>query len=182
MWLPRLPQLHLSLDRVASLAIIVMCLLVGYDIVVSKPGVAVARSPTRPQPSTYSQGERLDDIPGLNFTAAQKTLILFIRSTCRYCTESMPFYRALIASATKNRSLQIAVVSTETVEATRAYLTEHGLSIDPTRVVHATGLKVSGTPTLILVDGNGQVLRLWRGQIPKQGESKVLQLVVDGAN
>jgi hypothetical protein len=43
--------------------------------------------------------------------------------------------------------------------------------------VSAGGLPVSGTPTLILVDRKGVVLRAWAGKQPASGEAEIIHAV-----
>ncbi len=50
-----------------------------------------------PQPPRYAIGDRLDNVSEFDELVSQPTLILFVNSECRFCTESMPFYRRLLA-------------------------------------------------------------------------------------
>jgi hypothetical protein len=90
----------------------------------------------------------------------------------------MPFYSTLlkrsIETGQKGR-LQLAVVSMEPVETSRIYLEQHGLEIPTVTAVKRGDLKVSGTPTLLLVDRSGAVQRIWRGKLSPPQENEVLE-------
>jgi hypothetical protein len=93
----------------------------------------------------------------------------------------MPFYRRLTAvRAGDSGSSRIIAVGPETVEAIKGYFRQHGVPLEAAVTLqpgHASRLKVSGTPTLILVDRNGSVLGVWIGKLKPEAESAVLSAV-----
>lgn len=56
----------------------------------------------------------------------------------------------------------------------QAYLKKLGVDINDVRQVSFGGLGVSGTPTLILVDGGGKVAAAWVGALPADKEDEVI--------
>jgi hypothetical protein len=64
--------------------------------------------------------------------------------------------------------------------AIKGYFRQHGVPLEAAVTLqpgHASRLKVSGTPTLILVDRNGSVLGVWIGKLKPEAESAVLSAV-----
>lgn len=62
----------------------------------------------------YAVGDRAAAIPGVEFRRADKTVLLYISSTCIYCAHSMDFYRTLVDSdPRRNGRYQVVAVSAE---------------------------------------------------------------------
>jgi hypothetical protein len=52
-----------------------------------------------------------------------------------------------------------------------------GVAVDGVFSQPLDSLKVTGTPTLLLLDSNGRVARAWVGQLTPQGEKEVIAAV-----
>ena len=164
-------------DNIVNLCLVVTCLLVS---------VAVAQrlwqgEPVAPgsRPSVqYEPGETMAALPGVEYATAPKTLVLVLSSQCRYCTESMPFYLKL-AEMRASASYRMVVVGLETREVLSEYLASHKLQPDAVISAASGTLKVSGTPTLILVEKTGAVTAQWSGALRgrEQEVETALQLV-----
>ena len=129
--------------------------------------------------SAFRTGDRAEAIPDVRYDRSQKTVILYVKSTCPYCTASMPFYNRLSASATKTGT-RIIAVSSETTDTLKQYLDNHHLRVD--QVVGGFSGKAMGTPTLLVVDRSGTVRGAWFGQQRAEGEKQTTSLAaVTGA-
>jgi len=168
----------ISLERITNVSVILMCLLVGYQVVRPwLPGAAAVAVVPPAAPDGYSRGERIGSIPRIDFASADRSLLLFVRSTCGYCTASMPFYQSMVNKArTTGANVQFVAVSREPIETIRSYLSLHRLN--GVVAAQASGFKVFGTPTLILVDSQGKVMRIWRGRAPQEAESEIAATVL----
>lgn len=51
--------------------------------------------PTPEAPEPFKVGEQAEALPGVGYADAKISVIVYLRSTCQYCTRSMPFYRRL---------------------------------------------------------------------------------------
>ncbi|HUE85886.1 MAG TPA: conjugal transfer protein TraF [Vicinamibacterales bacterium] len=167
-----------SLERVANVSVILMCLLVGLQAGRSWLPGAVATAVVPSSPATgYSTGESIGPVPGVDFAAADRSLVMFVRSTCGFCTASMPFYQTMVRAArTTGAKVQFVAVSPEPVETTKSYLSLHRLN--GVAAAQATGFKIGGTPTLILVDSQGKLIRAWRGKAPQEAEGEIVATVL----
>src|SRR3989442_15670806 len=90
-----------KLELLANLAIVAIALLLG--IVVAKryllrgtaPGLAAAPAEARILPGTKLE------LPSIDWTRSQQTLLLVLSEGCRFCTESAGFYQRLAKEKAK---------------------------------------------------------------------------------
>lgn len=104
-----------------------------------------------------------------------QTLLLVLQKDCHFCTESAPFYQRLEREMARNSNVRLVAVLPNTVDESKKYLGDLGLSIHEVRQASLSSLGVGGTPTLILVDGTGKVEASWVGQLPPGKETEVLK-------
>lgn len=112
-------------------------------------------------------------LSGIDWKLNGKTLLLAVKSSCRFCTESGPFYERLGREAGR-RGIKIIAVAAEPEADARDYL--HGLSVKVADVRQAqlSKLGIVATPTVVLVDSEGRVTRLWRGKLRSDVETELL--------
>jgi hypothetical protein len=157
------------LEIAANVAIICVCMLIAV--------VGVKRY-LLPSPasafSTPSKGTRLS-VPGFDWSRSDRTLVMVLSTQCHFCSESAEFYKKLLPEAT-TRGTQIVAVLPQSPEESRLYLTSLGLPTSNVSIQQegATGIHVSGTPTIILADNKGLVVRAWVGKLAPSGETEVL--------
>lgn len=107
----------------------------------------------------------------INWSQNGQTLLLAISSTCRYCTESAVFYQRVVNG---NTNTTIVAVMPQTADDARKYLDDQKIRVNEIRQASLESLGVTGTPTLILVDGNGIVTGWWVGKLSTSQETDVL--------
>ncbi len=111
-------------------------------------------------------------LENINWKENKKTLVLFISTTCRYCTESAPFYQRLVKENRGN--VKLVAVFPQPVEEAIEYLSSNSVEIPDVRNASLMSLGLRGTPTLLLVDENGVVSEYWRGKLTPAREANVL--------
>lgn len=126
---------------------------------------------------SYNEGQAFPQIPGLTTTRDKPTLLLFVKSTCKYCTESLPFYARIIQGQRAGWAVEIAAVTQEPAEQCRAYLVSGGLAIDKVLTVAGTDVRLRGTPTLVLLSPKGTVIKIWEGKLSPDREEEVVRLL-----
>jgi hypothetical protein len=115
-------------------------------------------------------------LPGVQFAAQSKTLVLAISTHCHFCKDSEPFYKDLAAKS--QGRLRIVAVLPQPLSESQAYVRN---AIAPSVEVVQSRLDsigVSGTPTLLLVDSNGKVQQAWVGKLDDQGQRQVQSYVM----
>jgi len=105
---------------------------------------------------------------GIDFGAAEQTLIMVLQSDCRYCERSRPFYERLPGD-TSTQIVIAAPVGDTDIEGYREL-------IEPDELVFVESgvLPVGGTPTLLLVDPEGRVDAAWIGLLDSEREAEVM--------
>jgi thiol-disulfide isomerase/thioredoxin len=154
-----------KIELVANVGIVIVALLVGTLFVRNYLGQG-----SKPQPIAVGSKFKLKDV---NWKANGKTIVLALSTTCHFCTESAPFYRELVKKAEAHNVRTIAVFPQSPTEAT-TYLTAEEVKVGSIQQSLLPDIQVSGTPTVLLIDENGQVKAVWIGKLPAEREKDLL--------
>lgn len=160
------------LEVVTNVAIIVVCVL----IVVIGVKNFLLPGPTGNMAGP-AKGVRIP-LAGMDWSRADRTLVLVLSTHCHYCSDSAEFYKKLLPEASA-RKVQIMVVLPQPVEESRQYLAGLGLSISGGAIQQApvSAALARGTPTVILADNRGLVVKSWAGKLSAWGETEVLRTI-----
>jgi hypothetical protein len=153
-------------DVVANIAMIATCVL-ACGTLVYKTRMADSVSA-----ASVSVGLRPGDkiiLPKPVPSSTPYTLVMYVRSTCHFCTESMPFYEALSRERSKGQHWTWVVAAGEPIDTARAYLSSHHVEPDDVISVPPT----VPTPTLVLVDRTGVIKKVWTGALDSSGQQEV---------
>lgn len=115
------------------------------------------------------------DLPGLNWSKSNQTLLLALSTTCRFCTESAPFYQQL--EQKKSKDVQVIAVFPQPVDDATKYLNKLGVSTHGVLQAPLATVGVSGTPTLVLLDNTGVVKASWVGKLSADGTKSVFERI-----
>ena len=167
------------LESLANVAVIVMCCAVAATALSSWwPGDSVSISnPPHSQP--YAAGETLEVLPPDATRSAHRSVVLVLRSGCRFCTESMPFYKRLSQRRTsEDDGFKLVALVVEPTAVGQAYLAEHGLTADMLmRLPIAQARRITGTPTLLVIDRTRKILGVWIGRLDPAAEREVEEML-----
>jgi len=148
-----------------AIAVAVSCL-----ALVTLTAVAVARPDFRdalglgPAPAYVVRGHI--DVPPAVYASSPYTIVLFARSTCPVCRQSVPSFIRLVEKS-KAAGVQVRLLSVAPVaEDELAYAKAIGL--DTTEVVGADlkALRVKRVPTVVLVNSQGEIQYAREGATP----------------
>jgi thioredoxin-related protein len=169
-----------KLDVAANVAIIALCLVVGAVLIKNHFLTPTpAAPPSAVDREAEIEGKASPELASLAATHdADRMVVVALAPGCRFCTESMPFYKRLI----EERDAQGAgvpviatVASEEMIEGERQVMDEAQVSPDDLVALSLGDVGVSGTPTLLLVDRDGTVLEAWIGMQQPDGEEEILE-------
>lgn len=161
-------QLLKKTEMMANIAIVVVAILLGIVLVKNY----LLPAPQAAMPETIAPGTKLS-LP-IDWKANEKTLVLALSTTCRFCSESGPFYQRLAEERAKNQNIRLVAVFPQTMEEGQKYLSDLGVTVDEVRQVRLDSAGISATPTLILANADGAVAESWVGKLPGEEESEVL--------
>jgi peroxiredoxin len=169
-----------KLETVANLAIVATCsvflILVATRLVVSR------QSPSqRKNPGILVKGESLPaPLADRTFLrGAQRTLFMYLRSDCQFCASGVPFYQRLSHDVRLRESgrAQLALVTSDSADKAAEYVSQNNLSVLRTFAIapqNLASLKLPGTPSLVLVDSDGVIKRVWIGALDDGHQAEVL--------
>ncbi len=104
------------------------------------------------------------------------TLAIYLSPSCRYCAESMPFYRALADRVRAGKGVRVRFPSAGDPQTFRGYLSSNGLNPEwsaPLPLIPG----VTGTPTIVGLGPDGAVAASWVGRLSPAQEDAVLALI-----
>jgi hypothetical protein len=162
------------LEKATNVAIIVACAFLVGTLV---RNYYLSRNSDLSAPPVIPKGTEIKlpiESPGGQQSAAP-TLVLALSKSCRFCEESVPFYRKL--TALKNSSpqgLRLVAVLPDKQEEAEAYLKGNGIGVDAVISMPISSLGLQGTPTLLLLDGQNKLEEIWVGKQSEADETQVI--------
>lgn len=163
----------LSLEKVANIAVIIVAVIVG-TLLIRNNFFKAASGPGSLVGQTVSLSE-------VNFKATKMTVLLALSTRCRFCDQSIPFYQKLV-SLRREKGVRFQTVGAfrESGEAAREYLSAKGLGLDTVVAGSPINLEIEGTPTLILINGEGKVIQEWEGFLDETRQKEVIEKLMAG--
>jgi thioredoxin-related protein len=172
------PQKKSTLDTVANIAIIVVCVIAA--VVLIRNQFFPAQPRVQGAQEQVKEGERFDQLKAVMPAGSNRALVVAVSPTCHFCNDSMPFYKKLIDQRNQQGS-QVKVIAAVPNEEAKAEESKKFASAgaNPDGMVHMdfSTIKVPGTPTLLLVDNDGKVLNVWVGKQDEKGEKEILEVL-----
>jgi len=165
--------MQLTLDRLANLALIVRC--IGATALIARNWNPTQRVFVPPE--TYKTGEEVrwaDMLP----SGDDRFVVVFVRSTCSFCTNSMPFYARLNDLIEDAATVRLLFIGDEPKEVIETYLRQNGVDAKNIYRLNNPDPKLGVTPTLLVLRGR-KVTHSWVGQLDRSKEgdvTKALQL------
>jgi len=168
------PRVQRIIETCTNVIVVLTCVFVCAYLL----GWIPIRRSELPDP-TYRPGEVVERIPGRPWVTSPRTLVLAVRSTCRFCSESVPFYRQVFQIA-RDQHLPVVTVSADPESVTREFLSLNGLSPDGVHAVGRDSRLAARTPTIALVDAGGKAIACWTGRLNAAQEKEVDALIKGG--
>lgn len=161
------------LETISNIAILVVALLIIFSFVKTK--VFSSHSAER---TPLIAGTQLTGLSAYDWSKHDQTLVLVLQKGCRFCENSAPFYRQL-AEMERQQQLKAHVVAVFPNEAAQVetVLHEQQLQFETIPNISLKSLNVIGTPTAILSDQKGRVVKSWIGQLPLDLQQEVIATI-----
>ncbi len=166
-----------ALEIATNISVLLMALIVlgsfGWHHIVAKPKLQLQTG--------LQKGSILPQVSGVNYSAAQRTLVIAISSRCGYCSESIQFYKQLAEAQGVSGITRILAMLPDGEDEAKQYLQQKQLDLKFISNVNFKDLNITATPTLVLVDKSGKILDFWIGKPSKDVEDQVLKAVSEGS-
>lgn len=166
-------------DTLTNVAVITMCVAITVFVVVRMSGTTTNRPPANP----YKVGETIGTFLDARFEESDLTVLLLLQTACKLCEESVPFYRRLIEQRPpRPGAVRVLAVLSEPHDVGQRFLDNSLLKVDALIGLPAqTAGRISGTPTLLLVDRRRSVRGVWIGKLSRGQEAEVVSAIRKGA-
>ena len=158
------------IEIITNIAILLVCALLCWTVITHRSfSLDVFRH------ATTIRGTTLPSVSGYNWSSHKRTLVLAIRLDCRFCEQSFPFYKRLsVLRAAGNLHAHVLAVMPDDAVSGATTLKSVGITVEGVYGQPLASLKISGTPTLLLVDDHAHILEEWVGRLNAQGETEVI--------
>jgi len=159
-------------ERLSTVLVMVVALLLAWRLVEDRlTGANNNHGMHTPNP-----GRGLN-IPDVQY-GAKATLVLALSTNCHFCQQSVPFYQRLVKMrSSAGDELKIVAVLPQDESSSSTYLKQQGITVDRLFSKPLSTISVRGTPTLILLDAGGKVLKSWPGLLNAGREKEVLSAI-----
>ena len=126
------------------------------------------------KPEPLAPGTKLN-VADYDWTATDKTIVLFLQKGCVYCNQSGAFYQQLTQRLADRKDVRMMAVLPGPIDESRAYLSGLGVFVNETKQGSLKQAGVAGTPTLALVNNLGSATDVWRGKLTPAQERQVFE-------
>ncbi|HMD86526.1 MAG TPA: redoxin family protein [Terriglobia bacterium] len=158
------------LESFANLATIIVSLVL--TVVLIKVFLLPQSSPMSGRAESRVGMSLKQSLPDVDWAKNKRTLVLAVSTQCHYCTESAPFFQRI--QKERPEGLKMVAVLPQAVDEGRKYLDGEGVHVDDVKQATLSTIGVTGTPTMLLVDGKGPVAKVWEGKLQPDQEAGVL--------
>jgi hypothetical protein len=162
-----------KLEFLVNLALLTTCILASALLI--QKLLSRQQASVRDAPAVLKTGDPLPGSWKVQLNAKGATLVAVVRSTCHFCTESMPFYKELAAGP----AVRFVVVSDEPATVTRAYLATHDIRAAQIVSAPPSALGVSGTPTVLAVDSRGVIRAREVGKLFADKQRQIISVLAN---
>jgi len=122
---------------------------------------------SRSPPRTYRPGDRVAELPEVDFGSTAKTVVIFVNIHCEACRRSVPLFRAMRDRA---KSTHFVIVGMDRLESLNAYAADNGLSGFQIVSLGQRTIPVTLVPTVVVVDAKAVVRRVQVGEVRTDAE------------
>jgi len=170
-------SLSRSVEVCANIAIIIVAIAIISVLYRSYrfPSTTISSTEEK-KPTGPVKGTKLD-VRGVDWSQSKSTLVLALQKGCHFCTESAPFYQQLMQQVSRQHELRVLAVFPQSPDDARAYLEGLNVHVGEIKQAGLGGIRVNGTPTLILVDQQGIIQQSWVGRLSPDREAEVLRFL-----
>lgn len=167
---------RINIETASNLAIITIALLLGGVLI--NHFLTDSQEVTPKSQPTIKPGTQLP-LSRIDWSRNERTLLLLLSTTCKYCSDSAEFYKRLTEKTSDLSKLQTIAVFPQKVGEAAAFLKGRSVQVGTILEAEPRELSVRGTPTLLLVNKKGVVLDSWVGKLSAEREQEVMVRILE---
>ena len=114
-------------------------------------------------------------IPDLEWEKGKTHILLFLHTSCQYCTKSADFYKKLLEEINGKSNIKLVAVFSQSDSGESEYLKDIGLGNIEKHTISFAKVGITGTPTLAIVNDRGVLSDIWKGYLSPNKENEVRQ-------
>ncbi len=160
-----LEKAKVSFDLLANILTIIVAV-VFIALVVQR--YVVPSIPT----SSGPQVGRLVTVADFEPSGSNKNVLLVMMKGCRFCEESMGFYKSLLQQ-NQGTGVKFVAIFPQGSDNIADYLKKYGITDIDVKYSKLTEIGVDATPTIIVTSENGLITRVWVGKLSPEKETEV---------
>ncbi len=157
-----------GLDRASNIAVIVVAVVVVVTLLHRE-------FHTTPNPNASLKGTSLQ-LAAITHTPAKVNLVLGISTVCHFCEQNVGFYQQLSTLEAPGKLAFFTVFPQSAADAS-AFLNQKEIHPDGVVSSPLSKYKITGTPTLLLVDASGKVKEAWVGALDASRQADVVKTI-----
>lgn len=117
-------------------------------------------------------------MPHYDWTRQSSTAVIAIRDGCHFCEDSESFYRHLV-SMEQNREIKthIVFVLPDTESVGRSDIPANVSAGQVFYNVPLRSFGVTATPTILVISGSEQIIRVWQGELTSTEENRAISFL-----
>lgn len=113
-------------------------------------------------------------LPEVAWSSHKQTVILVLSTQCRFCADSAPFFRKLAERARERGDTGMIALFPQDPQEGADYLQSLNVPVDQIIQAPIASAGARGTPTLILADEHGSIMKSWVGRVSAEREPELL--------
>jgi hypothetical protein len=168
-----------TIDLLSNIAFVIVCITLAMHVVINRrfpsavthvdvpPSLRTPHSPASLN-RFYKSGDNFS-VSNVDLSLSGVTLVLILKRDCRYCDQSIPFYRTLVKNTQSSLLRTIVLIPVDESKPFKTW----GLEVDAVIPTRLTDLKVRGTPTILIIDRRGRIDRIWSGLLDERHQNEV---------
>ena len=164
-------NLYRRVHTLANIAIIGVSLLLAYVIIKN----FILNPPNGSKSKASIKVGMKVPVSQIDWQKNGRTVLLVLSPSCRFCSESGPFYSKLSQQLSTQKTATLVALFPTSINDGAAYLSKLGVSVNEIKQVAFDTLGVKGTPTIIIADKGGEVVGVWFGKLSSDQEELILK-------
>jgi hypothetical protein len=169
-------QMFSKIKQIADAAGTIACLAICGVLVY---GMVTQRALTSRPPDVHAGlrvGDKVAPLANFDYHQHDKSVLLFLDSTCVHCIASLPTYKRLYDKVRERPGSAVAIVGFFPSGNQINEFRKRGFEL-PAKSVSFASFQVRGTPTVILINKEGTIENFWIGELPPDAEQRLTQLI-----